>query len=148
MNIDSIVDDAYAGKCLREIVEAPINALRGVSASDARALSDAFGICTIGELAELKFVRWASAIKTLASEETDTPAQIAQDVLLDEAVEMTFPASDPISVDSGITRIEVAPDKVDAHFDHQNAGAVEVHTEEASARQPGANNGAQQKAPG
>ncbi len=53
-------------------------------------------------------------------------ADLAKEALLDDAVEMTFPASDPISVDSGITRIEVAPDKVDAHEDHQLAGEIEV----------------------
>ncbi len=48
----------------------------------------------------------------------------AKEALLDDAVEMTFPASDPISVDAGATRIEVEPDKVDAQGDHQLAGAV------------------------
>lgn len=153
MNIDSIVDDAYIGKCCREIVEAPINALRGVSASDARLLAQAFGVCTVGELADLKFVKWANAVKTLAAEERDTPQQIAKETLLDEAVEMTFPASDPVSIDSGITRIEVPPDMVSAHTDHQNAGAIEVHTEEACGQQPQAGNAARsddkaQKAPG
>ena len=49
---------------------------------------------------------------------------MAKETLLDDAVEMTFPASDPISVDSGITRIEVAPEKVDASTDHQNAATI------------------------
>jgi hypothetical protein len=135
MNIDTIIDDAFAGKCFRELVEAPVSALRGVSAKDARALGQAFGVTTIGELAELKFVKWASAIKTLAAEEADTPEQVAKETLLDEAVEMTFPASDPISVDSGVTRIEVPPDKVDACTDHQHAGSMEVNAEEAEARE-------------
>jgi hypothetical protein len=39
---------------------------------------------------------------------------------------MTFPASDPISVDAGITRIEVPPETVDAQTDHQHAGQHEV----------------------
>lgn len=128
MNIEMIVDDKFKTKCFRELVEAPVNALRGVSASDARALSQAFGVNTIGELAELRFVKWANAIKTLAEQETDTKEQVAKETLLDDAVEMTFPASDPISVDSGITRIEVAPEKVDASTDHQNAANVEANT--------------------
>ena len=134
MNIDTIVDDAFAGKCLRELVNAPVSALRGVSAKDAKALDQAFGVTTIGELADLKFVKWASAIKILAAKEADTPEQAAKETLLDEAVEMTFPASDPISVDSGITRIEVPPDKVDACTDHQHAGSMEVNADEAQAR--------------
>ena len=128
MNIETIVDDKFTTKCFRELVEAPISALRGVSQSDARAMSEAFGVNTIGELAELRFVKWANAIKILAEQETDTKEQIAKETLLDEAVEMTFPASDPISVDAGITRIEVAPEMVDAQTDHQNAGKVEANS--------------------
>ncbi len=134
MNIESIVDDKFKSKCFRELVEAPISALRGVSHADARVLSQAFGVNTIGELAELRFVKWANAIKILAEEETDTKAQLAKETLLDDAVEMTFPASDPISVDAGITRIEVAPDMVDAHTDHQNAGKIEANTDGKSGK--------------
>ena len=85
---------------------------------------------TIGELADLRFVKWASAIKTLAEEETDTKEQLAKETLLDDAVEMTFPASDPISVDAGITRIEVAPEMVNASTDHQHAAQVEANTDD------------------
>jgi hypothetical protein len=128
MNIETIVDDKFTTKCFRELVEAPISALRGVSPSDARALSQAFGVNTIGELADLRFVKWANAIKTLAEEETDTKEQLAKETLLDDAVEMTFPASDPISVDAGITRIEVPPEMVNASSDHQYAGKVDTAT--------------------
>ena len=135
MNINTIVDKDFAGKSFRDLCHAPISAMRGVSAQDAKALQQAFNVNTIGELAELKFVRWASAIKTLATEECDTKEEAAKETLLDEAVEMTFPASDPISVDAGITRIEVPPDMVDAHTDHQNAKAVEANTEAGRGKQ-------------
>jgi hypothetical protein len=131
MNISTIVDNAFVGKSFRDLCNAPLSALRGVSAGDAKALHEAFNITTIGELADLKFIKWASAIRTLASEECDTPAQAAKETLLDDAVEMTFPASDPISVDAGITRIEVPPEKVDAATDHQNAKQVEANVEQA-----------------
>jgi len=131
MNINTIVDSDFAGKCFRDICNAPLAAMKGLSKKDADALHKAFGITTIGDLAELKFVKWASAIKILASEECDTPEQAAKETLLDDAVEMTFPASDPISVDSGITRIEVPPDMVDASKDHQHAKEVEVNTAKA-----------------
>ena len=134
MNISTVVDGEFAGQCFRDLCNAPLSALRGVSAKDAKVLHQAFGINTIGELADLKFVKWASAIRTLAAEECDTPEQVAKETLLDDAVEMTFPASDPISVDAGITRIEVAPDMVDAQTDHQHAKAVEAHTEAATAK--------------
>jgi hypothetical protein len=128
MNISTVVDAAFADKCFRDICNAPLSAMRGLSTKDAKALQQAFGIHTIGELADLKFVKWASAIRILASEECDTPEQLAKETLLDDGIEMTFPASDPISVDSGITRIEVAPDMVDACTDHQHAKGVEAST--------------------
>ena len=128
MNINTVVDTEFAGKCFREISNAPLSAMRGMSTKDAKALHQAFGIATIGELAELKFVKWAIAIKTLAAEECDSPEQLAKETLLDDAVEMTFPASDPISIDSGITRIEVPPDMVDASTDHQHAKETEAST--------------------
>jgi hypothetical protein len=59
---------------------------------------------------------------------------MAKETLLDDAVEMTFPASDPISVDAGITRIEVPPEMVNASSDHQNAGKVGAGTSGKSAK--------------
>ncbi|MES2153134.1 MAG: hypothetical protein V4508_25420 [Pseudomonadota bacterium] len=132
MNIDTIVDDSFAGHSFRQLCSLPVSALRGVSAKDARALETAFGVHTIGELGDLKFVRWAAAIRTLAEEEGDTAQEMAKETLLDEAVEMTFPASDPVSVDSGVTRVEVAPDMVDAQTDHQHAGAMQVSQAKAA----------------
>jgi hypothetical protein len=121
MNIDTIVDKEFTGKCFRDLCNAPVSALRGLSAKDAKALQQALGVTTIGELADLKYVKWAMALRTLAAEEADTCAEVAKETLLDDGLEMTFPASDPISVDSGITRIEVAPDMVNAQEDHQHA---------------------------
>lgn len=128
MNIDTIVDQEYSAKSFRDIVNAPISALRGVSAKDAKALTQAFGVTTVRELADLNFVKWASALAILADEEGMTGEEKAKEELLDDAVEMTFPASDPISVDAGITRIEVSPEKVNACTDHQHAGKHEAAT--------------------
>jgi hypothetical protein len=124
MNIDNIVDNAYHGKDFRDLVDAPVSALCGVSAEDAAAIKQAFGVTTIGQFADLKFVKWAVAIKTLATAECDSKEQAAKETLLDDAVEMTFPASDPISVDSSITRIEVPPEMVAAALDHQHHAAI------------------------
>lgn len=130
MNINTIVNHEYHGKCLRELLASPLTVLNCVNEDQAAALRQAFGIETVGQLADLKPVKVAHAIQMLAAEECDEPSQVAQESLLDDAVEMTFPASDPISVDSGITRIEVAPDKVEASLDHQAASSIEVHNEE------------------
>ena len=131
MNINNIVDTAYHGKDFRELIDAPVSALCGVNAADAAALKLAFGVTTIGQFAELKFVKWAVAIKTLATAECDSQEQSAKETLLDDAVEMTFPASDPISVDAGITRIEVAPEMVAAAADHQHHAAITEANKEA-----------------
>ncbi len=131
MNIKTIVDQEYLGKSFKDIADAPVSALRGVSAKDAKALAQAFGVHTVRDLASLNFVKWAGAITTLADEEVTPSEELARETLRDEAVEMTFPASDPISVDAGITHIEVAPDKVNAHTDHQLAGRQEVDAEAA-----------------
>lgn len=118
MNIDTIVDKAYHGKSFRDLAAAPVSALQGVSDDDAKALNDAFGVRTISELADLNAVKWAVAISILAEREPPSAVEQAAEELLDDAVEMTFPASDPIAIDSGITRIEVSPDMVDASVDH------------------------------
>jgi hypothetical protein len=102
MNIDTIIEGDYAGKTWHELSEAPLTALRGLSGKDAQALGKAFGICTIGDLAELKYVRWAHAIAVLASAERATTEQTATEESIDEAVEMSFPASDPMAISGGV----------------------------------------------
>jgi hypothetical protein len=131
MNIQIIVNDSHHSKCFRELVNEPVTALRNVTQQQADALRDAFGISTIAELADLKLVKWARAIRTMASAEAEPREAVAKEVLLDEAVEMTFPASDPVSVASSITRIEVPPEKVDASSDHQHAAAIEASNQQA-----------------
>lgn len=131
MNIDTVVDKKHLGKCFKELADAPLSALRGVSEDDAKALQQAFRITTVRELANLNFIKWAVAITTLADEEQMQPAEKAKEELLDDAVEMTFPASDPVSIDSSITRIEVPPEKVDASTDHQAASSIQASTEHA-----------------
>jgi hypothetical protein len=128
MNLDTVVCKDYLGKCFRDLADAPVSALNGVGEEGAQALQQAFGVTTVRELASLNFIKWAAAIATLAAEEQMLPQDKAKEELLDDAVEMTFPASDPISVDAGITRIEVSPDKVDAHSDHQHANKIEDST--------------------
>ena len=130
MNIDSIVNQQFHGKSFGELVNAPLTALRGVNEQQAQAFAG-IGVHTVGDLAKLQVVNYAIAIKALSGCEGMSSKQQAEEGLLDDAVEMTFPASDPISVDAGITRIEVAPDKVDASTDHQHAKAIEAHNEEA-----------------
>ena len=69
MNINKALDKAYEGKSLKEIAEAPVDALQGVSQNDAVKLKEAFGVDTVRELANLKYVRWAQAIVSLVDAE-------------------------------------------------------------------------------
>jgi Phosphoesterase family len=63
-NLDALVDSAYAGKTATELAAAPLDALKGLTATNASALKRAVGISTIGELASNKFVHAAQTITT------------------------------------------------------------------------------------
>lgn len=69
MNLNKALVKAYEGKSFKELVDAPVHALAGVSENDAKLLQDAFNVKTVGDLAKLKYVRWAQAIATLAEAE-------------------------------------------------------------------------------
>lgn len=130
MNIQIILNDTHHDKNFRDLVNEPVTVLRGVTEQQADALREAFGIHTIADLADLRVVKLARAIRVMANAEAEPIEEVAKEKLLDDAVEMTFPASDPLAVDASITRIEVPPEKVDASSDHQHATAIEAHNEE------------------
>jgi len=65
MQIDSVVDKAYEGKSFKEIMEAPVDALQGISPKMAENLKAALNVKTVKDLAKNKYVRWAQAITTL-----------------------------------------------------------------------------------
>ena len=69
MNINKAVDKAFETKTLKEIANAPVDALEGVSAGDAELLAKAFNIKTISDLGTNKFFLWAQAIVALAERE-------------------------------------------------------------------------------
>lgn len=129
MNINSIVTEQYRDKCLRDLCSAPLTALCGVTEEQATALQNAFGVNTVGELGDLKLVKTVQAIRLLSAEEGETAKEAVEEALIDDAVEMTFPASDPLAVASSITRIEVAPDMVQASLDHQHVDAIEARNQ-------------------
>lgn len=134
MNIDTIVKNSFHGKCFRELAQAPVTALQSISEAQAVALRDAFGVTSIAELACLRVVRYAQAIRLMAEVEALPFEERVQEALLDDAVEMTFPASDPLAVDSSITRVEVVAELPDASTDHQLAWAIEAHNEQVLGR--------------
>lgn len=67
MNLNKALDKAYEGKPLKELVDAPVDAIEGVSKGDAEKLLAAFGIRTIGDLGRNKYFLAAQAIVTLAA---------------------------------------------------------------------------------
>ena len=69
MNINKIVDKKYEKMSLKELANAPVAALSGVSDGDAELLQKAFNVKTVSDLAKLKYVKWAQAICTLADGE-------------------------------------------------------------------------------
>jgi hypothetical protein len=69
LNINKAVDKAFESKSLKEIADAPVDALEGVSAGDAELLAKAFGIKTIRDLGTNKYFLTSQAIATLAGKE-------------------------------------------------------------------------------
>jgi hypothetical protein len=64
--IDVKLDKAWQGKDIKDLVGAPVSALKGVSETDADLLGKAFGIKTVGDLGKNKFFKAAHAIATLS----------------------------------------------------------------------------------
>lgn len=69
MNINKAVDKAFESKSLKEIADAPVDALEGVSAGDAELLAKAFNIKSIRDLGTNKYFLTAQAITALAAKE-------------------------------------------------------------------------------
>ncbi|MCZ0983009.1 hypothetical protein O1L60_39690 [Streptomyces diastatochromogenes] len=67
IDLSKVLDNAWADKSLSEILAAPVAALKGVSDRDGELLQEAFGVKTVADLANLKYVRWAQALAELGS---------------------------------------------------------------------------------
>ncbi|MFF0585149.1 hypothetical protein ACFYWD_04145 [Streptomyces sp. NPDC003781] len=65
IDLDNVLDKAWADKSLPEVLAAPVAALKGVSERDGELLQEAFGVKTVADLADLKYVRWAQALAAL-----------------------------------------------------------------------------------
>jgi hypothetical protein len=64
-NLDKVLDKAYEDKTLAELVDAPVDALSGVSEGDAQLLMQAFNIKTVGDMGRNKYFRAAAALVDL-----------------------------------------------------------------------------------
>lgn len=68
MNIDNILDKEYEVKSLKELLDAPLSAMEGLT-EKADTVLGGMGVKTIGDLADFKFAHWAVAICELAAYE-------------------------------------------------------------------------------
>ena len=68
MNINKGVDKAYETLTLKGIVQSPVAALQGISDAKGVLFADV-GVVTIGDLADLKYCKWAESIVTLSKYE-------------------------------------------------------------------------------
>jgi hypothetical protein len=67
VNLDAILDPEFRNSDIATLVNAPVSALSGVSDEEAEGLRLAFGIETIGDLADNTFIQAAVAIREMAN---------------------------------------------------------------------------------
>ncbi len=65
IDLDKVLDKAWADKSVPEVLAAPVSALKGVSDRQGDLPKAALGIKTVADLAELKYVGWAQALAAL-----------------------------------------------------------------------------------
>jgi hypothetical protein len=65
-DVATFFDKEFEQKEFSELAEAPVEAIAGISKSDAEALKQALNITTIRDLAENKFVLTAQAVLALS----------------------------------------------------------------------------------
>lgn len=66
VDLAAVMDKAHHDKSLADVLDAPVDALKGVSEGDAKLLAQAFNIKTVGDLGRNKFFRAAAALVSLA----------------------------------------------------------------------------------
>ncbi len=71
---DAVLDKEYQSDKFKNLADAPVSAIAGISKKDATLLMEAFEIRTIRDLAECKYVKIAQIICGLALIQEDLPA--------------------------------------------------------------------------
>ena len=100
--IAKFFDKAYETEGILELAKAPVSAISGVSEADAEALKKAFGIKTVEDLADNKFVTVAQAISLFA----ESTAMILDKKF--ESKEYEELANKPVSAISGVSETDAA----------------------------------------
>jgi hypothetical protein len=65
-SMEKLLDKQYEQMDFEELVNAPVDAIAGISAGDAELLQKAFNVKTIGDLGTNKYILTAVAIAALA----------------------------------------------------------------------------------
>lgn len=65
VTLDKALDKAYEGSSLKEILDAPVAALAGVTDADAEHLAAAFNIKTVRDLGSNKYFAMAGVLVAL-----------------------------------------------------------------------------------
>jgi hypothetical protein len=89
-------DKKYEKMSILDLVEAPVEAISGVSEGDAEKLAKTFHIKTVGDLASNKYIKYAQALTSYADCSED---------LLDKEYEVNIVtlADEPVSAIQGIS---------------------------------------------
>ena len=102
--MDARHDNGSACDNLSALADSPLEILHCISSEEAEMIKKVFNVVTIRDFANHKLVKCIAAMNLLA-EEMAEEKELATESLLDDALDMTFPASDPVSIDSGVIRI-------------------------------------------
>lgn len=65
-DLASLLDKAWEDKPLKEVLEAPVSALAGVTEDDAESLRKAFNVKTVHDLGRNKYFKAAHALVALS----------------------------------------------------------------------------------
>ena len=69
MNLNKALSKKYETSSLKEIMDAPVSALSGISDDDVARLKEALNVSTVGQLGKNKAIRAAVAIVQMAEME-------------------------------------------------------------------------------
>jgi hypothetical protein len=65
-------------------------------------------------------------IEKISRATSSVTSEELHEILLDAAIEMTFPSSDAIAVASNVTSTRIAPDMVPTRIEHQNSEILKI----------------------
>lgn len=86
-------------------LDAPLEVLNCLTRHEATLLKSTFHVLTIRDLVNHKLMRCINALSRL-EQEVAMQQTVATESVLDEALAMTFPASDPIAIQTVVSHIK------------------------------------------